>query len=981
MRAVSVSIGLTLVLAAAGLPLNPLVPQVSASPAGDGLVISQVYGGGGLTVSDVSTGEGNAGTISFAFTVSLSAPAGAGGVTFDIATSDSTAIALDDYLSNALTGQTLPAGSSTYIVNVMVNGDVDFEPDESFFVNVSNVTGATVIDGQGVGTIVNDDLAPDPCTLPFTPIYTIQGSGPSAAITGTVTTEGVVVGDFEGTGAASGFYLQDATGDADPATSDGIFVFTGNSNLVSLGQAVRVTGFARERSNQTAINGSNSNTAPVPAANIVDCGVGTVSPVDVTMPFATATSPEAYEGMSVRFPQSLVIAEYFNYGRFGEIVLALPLAGEDRPYTPTSIDEPGAPALARAQANALSRITLDDANSVQNPPGLRHPNGLPFSLTNSFRGGDTVLNAVGVLAYNFSLYRIVPTGPAEYTAVNPRTTAPHDPGGAVRTAALNTLNFFITPDYAGGALDNKCGPSQSMECRGHDADQPDELGRQRTKLIQAIAGLDADVIGLNELENTLGVDPLGDPSGLVTGLNAQLGAGTYAYIDTGVIGTDAIRVGIIYRPAKVTPVGGFALLTSAVDPRFIDTRSRPALAQTFADNVTGERVTVAVNHLKSKGSGCADIGDPDAGDGQGNCNLTRRAAAEALVDWLASDPTGSGDDDFLILGDLNSYAMEDPIDAVRAGADDTAGTDDDFTNLINLYQGTYAYSYTFDGQAGYLDYAMSSADLTPQVTGAADWHINSDEPTVLDYDTSFKPPAQDALFEPNAYRSSDHDPVVVGLDLGAGTAKLSPDACSAGQQAIMVIGSSGDDEIFVSSVRGRVEVRFSGTLIGSFPVGGRILVLGQAGDDTITIDPRLTQQALVYGGDGDDQLSAGNGAAILVGGDGDDSLSSGNGRDVLIGGAGADQAVGGRGEDILIGGQTQFDHPLPANRQALCAALAQWADTTVGYTTRVAAMSGAFGTVVDAEIDGLVGGNGLDWFIVSTGDTTDRTGTEVATTV
>ena len=123
------------------------------------------------------------------------------------------------------------------------------------------------------------------------------------------------------------------------------------------------------------------------------------------------------------------------------------------------------------------------------------------------------------------------------------------------------------------------------------------------------------------------------------------------------------------------------------------------------------RFTVAVNHLKSKGSACDDVGDPDLGDGQGNCSQTRRAAAEALVDWLATDPTGSGDPDFIIMGDLNSYAQEDTIDEIKAGSDDTVGTSDDFTNLISHFNGPYAYSYTFDGQAGYLDHALANASL------------------------------------------------------------------------------------------------------------------------------------------------------------------------------------------------------------------------------------------------------------------------------
>jgi hypothetical protein len=134
------------------------------------------------------------------------------------------------------------------------------------------------------------------------------------------------------------------------------------------------------------------------------------------------------------------------------------------------------------------------------------------------------------------------------------------------------------------------------------------------------------------------------------------------------------------------------------------------------------------------------------------------------VDWIATDPTGSGDTDYIIMGDLNSYAREDTITEIKAGSDDVAGTSDDFTNLISHYQGVYAYSYTFDGQAGYLDHALANASLSAQITGAVDWHINSDEPDILDYDTTFKPDEQDALYEVNQYRTSDHDPVVVGMN-------------------------------------------------------------------------------------------------------------------------------------------------------------------------------------------------------------------------
>ena len=213
---------------------------------------------------------------------------------------------------------------------------------------------------------------------------------------------------------------------------------------------------------------------------------------------------------------------------------------------------------------------------------------------------------------------------------------------------------------------------------------------------------------------------------------------------------------MIYKPASVALIGAHAILDSLVDSRFIDTKNRPVLAQTFMDSSTGGVFTVAVNHLKSKGSDCDDVGDPNTGDGSGNCNLTRQGAAEALVDWLAGDPTGSGNENFLIIGDLNSYDKEDPIDSILAGG---------YTDLIRAFRGEDAYSFVFDGQSGYLDYALSSDSLSDDVTGVTVWHINADEPDLIDFDTSFKKPNQFAIYAPDAYRSSDHDPVIVGLDV------------------------------------------------------------------------------------------------------------------------------------------------------------------------------------------------------------------------
>jgi len=309
-------------------------------------------------------------------------------------------------------------------------------------------------------------------------------------------------------------------------------------------------------------------------------------------------------------------------------------------------------------------------------------------------------------------------------------------GGTLKVASFNVLNYFTT-----------------FGSRG--ANDAVEFDRQRTKIIAAIAAINADVVGLLEIENNTAA--IAD---LVAGLNALMGAGTYAYVDTGVIGIDEIKVALIYKPATVALVGGYEILDSTDDPTFLDTQNRPVLAQTFQD-IGGDGIfTVAVNHLKSKGSDCNGVGDPDTGDGSGNCNLTRTAAAAALANWLATDPTGSGDEDFLIIGDLNSYDKEAPIDALVAAG---------YTDLLAFYGGEQAYTYLFDGQLGYLDHALAGTGILPQVTGATAWHINADEPDLLNYDMTFKEPAQDALYEPNAYASSDHDPIIVGLS-------LSPDA-------------------------------------------------------------------------------------------------------------------------------------------------------------------------------------------------------------
>lgn len=312
-------------------------------------------------------------------------------------------------------------------------------------------------------------------------------------------------------------------------------------------------------------------------------------------------------------------------------------------FNPTQVTTPGLDANTLQNLNDRSRGQLNDAATGQNPDPFIYP-APELSATNTLRGGDTLLDLTGVVNYSLGNYLIEPVGPIHFSHSNPRPATPNPVDGKLQVASFNVLDNG----------EANCGPLSNMDCRG--ADSVFEFNRQRDKIITVIVEMNADIVGLMEIKNHVTDDAVDN---LVAGLNVVAGAGAYAKVNTCTIGTDAIKVALIYQPTEATPVGAYAILDSSVDATFIDTKNRPALAQTFSAS-SGGKVTVVVNHLKSKGSDCDALGDPDELDGQGNCNLTCTAAATALVNWLATDPTSSGSPNFLIIGDLNSYAMERP---------------------------------------------------------------------------------------------------------------------------------------------------------------------------------------------------------------------------------------------------------------------------------------------------------------------------------
>ena len=239
-------------------------------------------------------------------------------------------------------------------------------------------------------------------------------------------------------------YLQDATGDSDDDTSDGIFVFNGNNNDVNLGDSVLISGTAADFEDQTQVGSLTL---------LAKCGTGSVDPVDVNLPLASIDTLESFEGMLVRFPQTLYVTEHFQLGRFGQVVMS----SGARLQQPTNVALPGAPALTLQAANNLNRIIVDDPLNNQNPdPILFGRNGNPLTAANTLRGGDTVTNMVGVMTYTWSgnsaspnAYRLRPVnalggGVPNFVEANSRPSAAPAVGGTLKAASFNVLNFYNT---------------------------------------------------------------------------------------------------------------------------------------------------------------------------------------------------------------------------------------------------------------------------------------------------------------------------------------------------------------------------------------------------------------------------------------------------------------------------------------------------------------------------------------------------------
>jgi uncharacterized protein len=628
-------------------------------------------------------------------------------------------IALADFTAADAEG-----GSATVNLTAAASLAVGNYPVTVQFTNNQGQTGACSL------TVKISGLAAVTKTIPE-----IQGPGATSPYANTVqTTEGVVTLKV-----GTGFFLQDANGDGNPDTSDGVFIYTGNTPAnVQAGDKVRVTGTVTEYTPSGA-NRSYTEIKDVTAAVVMATGY-TVTPTNVVL----GDNLARVEGMLVNFTQPLTVNQVEYLGDRGEVTLA-----NGRLEVPTNrYPARTAEAYALAASNAAGMLVLDDGIFTT-------PATIPYiGQDNTLRAGDTVTSLTGVIDFGAiggggAAFKLQPVSAPQFSRTNPREDAPALAPGNVKVASANVLNFFTT--FANGTdVEGRTGQgckigstTSASNCRG--ANNLTEFIRQRDKIVAKLKAIDADVVGLMEIQNN------GEyaVTYLTNALNAAIGAPVYAVVPApAALGTDAIRVAMIYKPSKLALVGGALSDGDAIN-------NRAPMAQTFAA-ANGEKFSLIVNHLKSKGSCPGSGADADQGDSQGCWNAYRVQQAQRLVNtFVPQVVAASGDPDVLLIGDMNSYGMEDPI-AAMAGAG--------FVNQLERFirPNGMPYSFIYGGTSGYLDHALASAALSPQVAGAAEWHVNADEPTVIDYNLESKP--QD-LYTALPYRASDHDPVVVSLNL------------------------------------------------------------------------------------------------------------------------------------------------------------------------------------------------------------------------
>jgi 5'-nucleotidase len=690
------------------------------------------------------------------------------------------------------TSETSPApdAGGTSTPNSLVRSNFADTDDNSVDITVSTtvtpqasaaaVPSPTPTDTASPAPTPSDTASPSPAPSDgpapgITSIAQIQGAGDVSPLAGqTVTTRGVVTAAYP-TGGFNGFYIQTpGTGgalDAAHTASDAVFVYGSAATAkVKVGDHVEVTGPVSEfKSASAKTPGTLTEISPsADGVTVLSAQAAAVAPASVAWP-VTDDAREKLEGMLVAPQGDFTVSDTYDTNYYASIGLA---AGTTPLLTPTDVARPGtAEYTATVADNAARAITLDDGASINFTSNANKGIPLPYlSTTAPVRvGAPVVFTTPVVVDYRNELWNFQPTQqltvenaatvqPA--TFANTREPAPKAVGGDIQIASFNVLNYFTTTadDWiaAGGTCtvytDRAGDPVTANNCgdgpRG--AAEEEDLARQQAKIVAAINGLGAEVVSLEEIENSLiaGTDRDAAVKTLVAALNSALGAEQWAFAPSPAdvpSGEDVIRTAFIYKKAAVQPVG-----ESVIDGDAAFDNARHPLAQAFApaDGSDDDAFIAIVNHFKSKGSG--DGADADQNDGQGASNASRVAQAEALVDFADELKTEVGTDEVFLLGDFNSYTQEDPMQVLyEAGYTDLAPDGE--------------YTYSFDGAVGSLDHILASPGAAELVTGSDVWNINSVESIALEY-SRYNYNATN-FYDESPFRSSDHDPLVVGVDL------------------------------------------------------------------------------------------------------------------------------------------------------------------------------------------------------------------------
>jgi hypothetical protein len=900
---------------------------------------------GNLSIADASIAEGNSGNSVLTFTVTRG-PGTTGAVSVDYAISFGSGVGFADAsdLTGPLTGTVnFAAGQTSRTFSVTIVGDTIGEADEDFTVTLSNATGGAVInDATATGTIINDDLL----TIA---IYDIQGAGHRSAFEGVaVTTSGVVTAVD-----SNGFYLQDATGDGDSATSDAIFVFTNTAPTVAVGNAITISATVAEflqsndarrltlteLVNPTNITVTNAS-ATLPAALVI--GPNGVSPPSgqIDDDGLTSFDPtidgidfwESLEGMLVTLENPVVQSpansfneiyavasdgagnlDATNVSQYGHVVID----GQLQDFGDTNTG-------AGSDFNP-ERIQLQTDSAVGS---AAPPAGIEF--------GDVLADVTGVINYAFGAYELIATS---------NLVVAQSPVIAHEVTALtgDSLRLTIT--------------SFNVE----NLDPTDDASRF-TNLASDITtnfGL-SDIIVLSEVQDNDGATNSGTVSAsmtlqmLVDAIALQSGV-NYSFLDNPFITDDEnggepggnIRVAFLYREDRVTLDA--QSVTTVTDP--VDQATNPAnpfagsrlpLAANFTFNLTGDTVTVIGNHWNSKGGS-----DPLFGANQPPLNadeLIRAAQADLINgfidDLLVSDPNAN----IVVAGDLNEFQFEEPLrvltgELTLTGSTVTGGGTEVLTNLTDQLDPTDRFSFQFEGNAQQLDHILVSQNLAAQTefdivhTSTLGGASETDHDGLVARIQFSLLTVAGATGQADTLQGGNFGDSISGLGgndtlLGRGGRDVifgndGNDILDGGAGVDTLTGGLGNDIYFVDIIgdvvteaanEGTDEVRATinytlGANIENLRLNGGAALIGTgnalANEITAGVGPAtltgLAGNDTLFGSQAGDSLDGGDDNDTLFGRGGTDVLNGGNGNDVINGQNQGDTIHGGEGDDTLRG--------------------------------------------------------------------------------